>query len=157
MQSISIESILTKIRNALLADVAISDFCQVHYAKDPTLYIGFDVRNAPSDAQCPAIIVFPGVKVEGEEIDEWQYEVTVSWSIVNASKITTNGAVEFAGVYESSQLGQLIYNCLAEVSANSPITRAEVNIDTITSHPQFPGRMDITFTIPVVIGGDISF
>jgi len=157
MQIIPFETILTKVRDALKNSAAIKTFCQTKYSKDPLIFIGFNAADPPTDGDCPAIIVFPGVKSEGEEISEFSYNLTVSWSILNKSPTVTNNVVEYAGLYESDQLGHLIYDVLKNISANSPISSAEYFIDATTSHPQFPGRLDITFTIPVVIGGDISF
>lgn len=157
MQTISFETILGKIRDALKNSTAIASFCQTKYAKAPAIYIGFDAAKPPSISDCPIIAVFPVMKTEGEEIGEFNYGVTVAWSIANTAKTTVNGVTEFTGLSESSQLGQLIYEELANVSNNSPITSCDYTIDAIMSHPQFPGRMDITFTIPVCIGGDITF
>lgn len=157
MKTISFETILGKIRDAIKNSSAITAFCQSKYAKNPKIYVGFNAANAPGIAECPVIVVFPGMKIEGEEIGEFQYMLTVAWSIANSATTTTGTVTEFTGLSESDQLGQLIYSVLADVSINSPITQAEYSIDATTSHPQFPGRMDITFTIPVCIGGDINF
>jgi hypothetical protein len=157
MKTISFETILGKIRDALKNSSAITTFCQTKYAKNPSIYIGFNAAKPPGIAECPVIVIFPGVKTEGEEIDEFNYGVTVAWSIANSATTSSNGVTEFTGLLESSQLGQLIYDVLADMSVNSPITTCDYTIDATMSHPQFPGRMDITFTVPVVIGGDITF
>lgn len=157
MQTIALETISKKLRDALVGDTAIATFCQAKYKKAPSFFVGFDAKSPPKDTQCPAIIILPGMKIEGDEIDEFQYMLTVSWSILNGAVTTTNGVVEFTGLYESDQLGQLILACLAEASTNSPITSAEYSIDATMSHPQFPGRLDITFTNSVCIGGDLTF
>jgi len=157
MKTISFESILNKIRDAIKNSSAITTFCQSKYAKNPKICVGFNAAKPPGIAECPVIVIFPGIKIEGEEIDEFQYEVTVAWSIANSTTTTTGTVTEFTGLSESSQLGELIYSVLADVSVNSPIASCEFSFDATTSHPQFPGRMDITFTIPVVIGGDINF
>lgn len=158
MQTITLSSILQKWEAALLASSAIQDFCMEKYNKAPTLYVGYDKKRPATTADCPVIILFTGNKDEGLEQDIFTYRASIGWSVANKNKDTsTPGVIRYPGVFESDELGQLIWAVIAEASDNWPVSRAYYDLEAVEFFPQVPGRMDIEIDVIPPIGAPIEY
>jgi hypothetical protein len=168
MQTVKFTDIVAKYRDALKNNTPINEFCLNKYGVKPTLFIGLNGKSLPDDQFCPAIVLLPGVKHEGLEVSGNEYIAGVMWSIKNG-KVLVDGVerdwspklsgnvVEFVGVSETDALGQLIYEALAEVSDNYPVSKIEFNLESQQAYPQWPGYMFITHEADVIIGGNLEF
>jgi hypothetical protein len=121
------------------------------------IYVGINGKNPPADSDCPLIILYPGAKSEGLELEEYSYKLTVGWAIVQEASTTTDNITEYSGVAECDDLGQLIYLELAELSAENPISEVHYSIEPVAYYPRFPGRMDITLKVTPVNGYSIEY
>ena len=157
IQTITLESIVKKWRDAIKNSTAISAFCTTKYRKSLSLFVGVNGKKPPTENDCPLIIIFPGSKVEGLGESEYQYMISVGWSILQPSVTVVNGVSETTGTYETDELGQLIYAAIAEASLDYPITHIEYSIETNEFFPQFPGRIDAIITVPVAFGANLTY
>lgn len=155
--TLKLSDIISKWRDALQASQPIQNFCLAQYGKVPTIFVGSNGKNLPTEADCPMIIIFPGTKAEGLELQEYKYKLTVGWTIAQNAVSVTNNVTEFQGVAECDALGQLIYLELAQLSPDNPISAVKYNIEPVAYFPRFPGRMDITIKIALINGYTITF
>jgi len=157
VSTLKLSDIISKWRDALKASTSIQTYCTTKYSATPKIYVGINGKSAPADTDCPLIILYPGSKSEGLELEEYTYKLTVAWIIIKEATTTTDNITEYTGVSECDELGQLIYQELAELSADSPISEVHYNIEPVAYYPRFPGRMDITLKITPVNGYSIDY
>ena len=155
--TIPITDFTRKWRDAIANSAAISAFCSQKYGKPLSLYVGIDGKKSPTDKNCPLVVIFPGGKTEGIGEGEYSYTGSIGWSIVQPNVTVTDGLAENTGVYEADELGQLILTTIAEINPSYPVTRVDYSFESNDFFPQYPGRMDITIQIPVVMGTQISY
>lgn len=156
-------------RDILMDSAEIKNFCLEKYGKLPTIFVGVNGKKLPDKKYCPAIFILPGVKTEGLDQSELSYGIVVSWSIdqphviVDGEITPWNGAekgeaIEFLGVYETDDFGQLIYEVLqSELTDIFPISRVDYSIETQEYWPQFPGYMILTTNIYPAIGEELNY
>lgn len=155
--SLNLSSIIYKWRDALQASASIQTYCTAKYSKKPKIFIGINGQNPPEEADCPMIILYPGAKSEGLELQEYTYKLTVGWTVFQEAVPTNNGITEYLGIVESDDLGQLIYLELAGLSTDNPISVVNYSLEPISYYPHFHGRMDITLKITPVNGYNIHY
>lgn len=155
--TLKLNDIIDKWRDALQASQPIQNYCTAKYAKSPKLYIGINGKTPPAAEDCPLIILYPGAKSEGLELQEYTYKLSVGWVILQNATTVTGNTTEYAGVKECDDLGQLIYLELAQLSTDNPISIVNYTIEPSAYYPRFPGRMDITLKITSVNGYSINY
>jgi hypothetical protein len=157
VSTLKLSGITSKWRDALKASTSIQNYCTAKYSQTPKIYVGINGKKMPADTDCPVIILYPGAKTEGLELKEYIYKLTVGWIILQAATTTTNNITEYTGVAECDELGQLIYQELAGLSTDNPISAVNYSIEPVAYYPRFPGRMDITIKITPVNGYSIEY
>lgn len=155
--TLKLSDIINKWRDALQASTVIRDYCITKYNKAPKISIGINSKHPPADEDYPLIVLYPGAKEEGLELQEYCYKLTVRWTILQAETAAAGDITEYLGVAECDDLGQLIYLELAGLSTDNPISSVRYNLDPVASYPRFPGWMDITLKITPVNGYDINY
>jgi hypothetical protein len=155
--TLKLSDILNRWRDAIRTSQPIQDYCAAKYGKAPKLYVGLNGKQPPADSDCPFIVLYPGAKSEGLELQEYTYTLTVGWTILQSATTTANAATEYLGVAECDDLGQLIYLELAQLSTDNPISTVDYSIEPVAYYPRFPGRMDITLKITSVNGYSIIY
>ena len=155
--TLKLSDIAGKWRDALQDNAAIQNYCSAKYGKQPKFYVGFSGKNPPADTDCPYIIIYPGAKSEGLELQEYTYKITVGWAIVQEGATVTNDTTEYTGVAECDALGQLIYLALAGLSAANPVSTVNYVLEPAVYYPRFAGRMDVMLKITSVNGYSIDY
>lgn len=155
--TLPLSDVIGKWRDALKASAAIQTYCTAKYGKTPNIYVGMNGKNPPVDSACPFIILYPGAKTEGLELQEYTYKVPIGWAIIQETSTVTGNVTEYAGVAECDGLGQLIYLELAQLSADNPVSVVNYSIEPVAYYPRFPGRMDITLKITPANGYNINY
>lgn len=155
--TLKLSSIISKWRDTLQTSSSIQNYCTTKYSKIPKIYIGINGQNPPKETDCPLIILYPGEKSEGLELQEYTYKLTVGWTIFQDTATTDSGITEYLGIVECDDLGQLIYLELARLSADNPISTVNYSIEPVAYYPRFHGRMDITIKITPVNGYNINY
>lgn len=152
ISTLNLSDIISKWRDALKASQPIQDFCMSTYGKAPSIYVGINGQALPDASNCPMIIIYPGAKAEGLELQEFTYKLTVGWTIVQSAVTAVGNVTEYSGVGECNALGQLIYQELAQISTDNPISAVNYSIEPVAYFPEFPGRMDVTIKVKAIIG-----
>lgn len=143
---------LTRLFAEKLADSEeIKQYCTEHYKKEQIVFLGTDLKQPPSEDTCPYIVVVPGEKQEGLTQKQFTYVVDIMWCISN-KEITKDKLVEFVGMDEADNLGQLILNTVVNSLKNSVVNQIDYSVNGLTEYPQFPGQMSLTINVPHVIG-----
>lgn len=155
--TLKLSDIISKWREALQASQPIQNYCVEKYNRAPNIYVGINGKTPPADTDCPLIILYPGAKSEGLELQEYTYKLTVGWTILQNATAVTNNVTEYSGIAECDGLGQLIYLELAQLSTDNPISVVNYNIEPVAYYPCFPGRMDITLKVTSVNGYNINY
>ena len=155
--TLKLSDILSRWRDAIQASQPIQDYCVTKYGKAPKLYVGMNSKQPPADSDCPFIVLYPGAKTEGLELQEYTYTLTIGWTILQSTTSTADEVTEYAGVAECDDLGQLIYLELAQLSTDNPISTVDYSIEPVAYYPRFPGRMDITLKITSINGYSIIY
>jgi len=155
--TLKLSDIISRWRDALQASQPIQNYCLSKYNKVPNIFVGINGKAPPTADNCPMIVIFPGAKSEGLELQEFTYKLPVGWTILQNAVTVTNNVTEYSGVAECDALGQLIYLELAQLSTDNPISVVNYNIEPVAYYPRFPGRMDITLKITSVNGYNINY
>lgn len=155
--TLKLSDIMSKWRDALQASQPIQNFCMAQYNKAPSIFVGINGKQPPTENDCPLIILYPGTKAEGLELQEYTYNLAIGWTILQDAVTVTNNVTEYHGITECDALGQLIYLELAQLSPDNPIGVVNYNIEPVAYFPRFPGRMDITVKITSINGYNINF
>lgn len=155
-QTIPLSVIAKKWADALAHDNKIEAFCQKYYGKSIKLFIGYDDAQAPKEEDCPCAIVMMQGKTEGVS-ESYSYALEVVWGIYQENTTTDDNVTIFNGAFESDDLGQLIIECLMNVNPSFPIVDINYESDNISWRPIYPGRAELTITMPHVIGGIIEY
>lgn len=155
--TLKLSDIISKWRDALQASQPIQNFCTTHYNKVPNIFVGTNGKILPTEDNYPLIILYPGAKSEGLELQEYTYKLTIGWTILQTAVTVTNNVTELRGIAECDALGQLIYLELAQLSPDNPISVLNYTIEPVAYFPRFPGRMEITVKIAPVNGYSINF
>lgn len=143
---------LTRLFAEKLADSKeIKQYCTEHYEKEQIVFLGTDLKQPPPQDTCPYIVVVPGEKQEGLTQKQFTYVVDIMWCISN-KEITKDKLVEFVGMDEADNLGQLILNTVVNSLKNSVVNQIDYSVNGLTEYPQFPGQMSLTINVPHVIG-----
>lgn len=156
IQTLALSTIVSAWRDALSQDPGIRAWCLEHYGKPARIFVGINRKRPPTEADCPYIVIRPGVKEEGE-LDEFTYVISVGWAIRNESVTESDGAIEQDGITESDELGQLIYGLLADLSPSSPVTKCVYELESVEFWPQYVGQMELEISITPTIGGSITY
>ncbi|WP_312516271.1 hypothetical protein [Anaerospora sp.] len=156
VSTLKLSDVINKWRDALKASTSIRDFCMMRYNKSPKIFIGTDPKQS-ADTEYPLIILYPGAKEEGLELQEYTYKLTVKWAVLQSQTVKTGDVTEYAGVAECDELGQLIYMELAGLNTDNPVSHVRYNLDPVACYPCFPGWMDITLKITPVNGYSIQY
>lgn len=157
-------------RDIILSSDAIRNYCLDKYGKPPTIFMGVNGKKLPEDKHCPYICIMPGVKNEGLDQDPLTYGIAISWAIVQSDVLVdgelrkwnenlTGEVIEYLGVYESDDFGQLIYETIqAAVMDNHPVTKLEYEVNGASEYiPQWPGHMILQTDIEVAMGEEIEY
>ncbi len=156
--TIPLETIAKKWRDALANSVAITDFCMTNYGKLHTVYVGVDPRKKPKAEDCPYLVIGGFTKQEGLEQSEYHYNGSVGWVVVEKNEAAVTGNIkELLGQYHVDELGQLIWQEIAAINPNYPLSELNYSVDMLDYVPQYVGHAFITLTVPVVLGTDLSY
>lgn len=156
--SISLETIAKKWRDAIANSTAIGDFCTTNYGKVPKIYVGLDPRHKPTSSDCPYIVLGGFTKHEGLEQGTYHYAGSVGWVVYETAVASVTGQVnELQGLYHLDQLGQLIWEAIAEINPNYPLSELSYSIDMLDYVPQYAGNADIIISVPVTMGATLSY
>lgn len=158
-------------RDVLADSSAIADFCMEKYGKKATFFMGVNGSKLPNEAYCPLICIIPGIKTEGADEEILRYGLGISW-VINQPNVLVDGEekawsddlegsmIEFLGMYESDELGQLIFETLQTWlmdNGSFPISKMEYSINTQAYFPQFPGNMILVTEIEPAMGETIVY
>ena len=155
--TLALESIVKKWKDALVASTALNGYCQTNFGKLPKIYVGLDPRVSRTQTDCPYIAISPISKQEGLDHSEYKYTCIVGWVILNNDTTTTGNVTELDGVYQLDQLGQLIWQAIADINPNYPLSDLDYNVDMLDYVPQFAGHANITLTVPITMGAGINY
>lgn len=167
--TLKLKTIALRWRDILMDSAEIRDFCIEKYNKPPTIFMGVNGKKLPSKKHCPAIFILPGVKTEGLDQAELAYGICISWSIDQPnvmvdgeikpwSEDITGKVIEFLGVYETDDFGQLIYEALqSELMESFPVSKIDYHIETSAEWPQFPGFMVLETNIEPAMGEELEY
>lgn len=148
--------ITDKWKNTILNSQAINDYCIDKYGVKPKIIIGMDVDSLIKLENCPAICIFPDIKNEGLDQNEYTYSLIVGWSIQNENVIEDiENVYELQGWRESDELGNLIYKELADCGIH-PLSKVDFQLFS-GWQPQFPGMFQVEIKIPITLGTEIDY
>jgi hypothetical protein len=143
IQTLPLTNIATKWETTLAADDDLADFCETTFGKALSVFVGYNIKKPPTEADCPYIVIIPGHKTEGPQIEDYVYAIPVGWCIVGT-------------VYDADAMGQLIIQAVAECG-DVPIFKYDYTLDCITFLPQILGHASIEIEIPVTYGREITY
>ena len=137
-----------------MADEGILEYCQGKYERDPTVFVGINRKDPPKDADCPYIVILPGVKAEGEDVPDFHYGLTVGWVISN-EEMENN---ELTGLGECDDLGQLILEAIKAICPDHPVSTVTYELNPVDHFPKIIGEMQLELSITPYIGaGEINY
>lgn len=153
---INMRDILDRFATTLAATAALDTWCQTHFGKDATIFVGFDVRDPPGKTSAPFIILQPGAANEGDEMGMFTYMVTVDWCIVVDTSTTAGQVREIDGLKLADELGRIILEALRGASQNVVLSSWNYSIEPVEFFPMIMAGLDITLNVPHLIGGRVE-
>jgi len=153
---ITYKDILQRMRDVLANDTALADWCQTNYGQAPKIFVGIDNRNQPGKKDCPLIILRPGTAEVGREVKNHEYKIMVDWAVLDESVSTNGSVVEYQGVFQIDDMGQLVWQALQGFSSNVSLSRNDYILEPIDYFPMIVGGMDLSISVPNLIGGGIT-
>ncbi len=160
LQTLPLYDIISVWRDTLKNSGDIRDWCMSKYSRRPKIYVGIDRKDPPDEADCPYIILVPSEisKIEGEDQEEHSYLIPVAWAIKNEEyRMIIDDVHEAMGIGEANAFGQLIFETLAGISEDNPITRIEQAIEPVMFFPQIVGTVACELVITPTIGGELVY
>lgn len=158
-QTITLTSVLQAWRDVLKGSAEVKAWCQEKYGKDPKIFVGVNEKRPPKDTDCPFIVLMALPKTEGLENSPYTYSFLVGWSVLNKEITDIDGVIEYPGLYETDELGQMIWGLIQAASSEHPCSQMEydINADSMDLLPQFPGAMLIDIEVTPAIGGTLAY
>ena len=105
--------------NALFVDTTIRAFCQLHFEKNLSVFIGQDETDLPSEALCPMVIITGGTRGNSESRNLKTRSAGVLIAIRDAmtaeKEANTTGVVVFPGLAKLDELADMISKALVNL------------------------------------------
>lgn len=138
--SINMTDIQKILLDALEKSSEVNDYCLEKYGK-PLLIIGkYDSRKPLTKADCPAFVIMPESKIEGDDLSEYSYRF---WGALQVSSPNQDEVVS-----EVHHLTQLIYSALHFAKGEErPVSEFSADFDHTNSKPLDVVFMNIVYTI----------
>lgn len=157
MGGISLMDIVDKISTVLAADTALTAWAGDKYDATVTILVGMDERNRPGPDLCPLILIRPDRQDLGQSVTQMQHRLQIDWAVHDDTVTTTGTVTEYTGVRRVDEMGRLIWDALCSgISGHVAMDQAEYVLETVERFPLLLGGMDITITVPQVIGAEIT-
>lgn len=139
------DALLLQIQSTLAADNQITAFCLAHYTQRPTVWLGVDEENAPTQADYPVIVILDCRETRGKHSRERSWSVDIACGIVCETLISSGQTRTYSGSVEAAQLRSLIE---AAVIAMPTPHRIETTGESgsATAFPLFAGITTIDFS-----------
>lgn len=121
LQNEDLCSIGAKLGNHIAADGAIKTYCQKHFDKDLTIYVGPQEAMLPQETEVPFLFIHDFQKSEGANITKAMYQCMFSVGVVvpyepgnlqSCSTQTDQGVIVFDGQKFCSELMSLVQDAL---------------------------------------------
>lgn len=121
LQNEDLCSVGAKLGDHIAADEAIKAYCQKHFGKDLTIYVGPQEAMLPQETEVPFLFIHDFQKSEGANITKAMYQCMFSVGVVvqyqpkqieNISSQTDNGVIVFEGQKLCSELMSLVQDAL---------------------------------------------
>lgn len=114
LQNEDLCSIGVKIADHIATDDTIKTYCQAHFGKELTIFVGPQEATIPDELQAPFLFIHGFEKSEGSNITQAQYQCMISVGIVadESNATTATGVVVYAGQQRCSELMTLVQDSL---------------------------------------------
>ena len=128
----------------LAASTTIAAWCDDHYGRELSVFLGLNLKKPPTEDECPCVIVLP----ESTQLTDESYPndatISILWSVANSeTDEDDNGVHVMTGLMESEEFGREIWDVLYQDDAVVPQS-VSFELDPAGSFPQFPGSMEIS-------------
>jgi hypothetical protein len=156
---IKFSAITAKAKTAVTTNSALLSWCQDNFGRAPKVYIGLDASNPPAEADCPFIAFVSPSRTGGMEASEQTFDLIVTFGLVSETVTAdSNGNQTIAGTDLIGDFWELIWAALVAGfgSANAYLSQEDTTIDGVVTFPLFVGASQITLTVPVTMGVDIT-
>lgn len=169
LQNEDLCSIGAKIGDHIAADEAIKTYCQKHFGKDLTIYVGPQEAMLPQDTEVPFLFVHDFQKNEGASITKAMYQCMFSVGVVvpyepgniqSCSTQTDKGVIVFDGQKLCSELMSFVQDALYQYKDGyQPPTTIEQMVPGITGDNLgfWEGFMIAQWDLPISIGQQNHF
>lgn len=153
---IHLTAILSLYATKLAESAELEAWCQLHFGKSATIFVGVDTREPPGSANVPFVVLQPGAEAAGDEVAEFSYLVTVDWCVL-AETVTTAGAIKtMDGLTRVDEMGRLILEALRDASDNVTLSSWNYTIEQVEFFPMVMAGLDITLNVPHILGGAVT-
>lgn len=140
----------------LAASTDLAEWCNTNLGKEPTIFLGIDLRDPPGRDSAPFIVLQPAPAQEGDEVSTFRYLVTVDWCLVEEGSTTTGNVRAMDGPKLAEAMGRLILDELRVASANVTLSSWTYTLEQVEFFPMIMAGLDLTLNVPHLIGGSIS-
>jgi hypothetical protein len=146
----------------------IKDFCNEKYGKDMKIFSGGNPNDPPKEECCPFLMILPGSKEEGISQSSFFYTVYICVviqqpNVISDGETDTTGDyteskfIQYSGISEISDLGQLIYEVLQKNLSQYPISDFTEDVLPGTMFPQFAANLTFVTEIEPSMGEEIIY
>lgn len=169
LQNEDLCSVGAKLGDRIAADEAIKAYCQKHFGKDLTIYVGPQEAMLPQETEVPFLFIHDFQKSEGANITKAMYQCMFSVGVVvryepghlqSCCTQTDNGVIVFEGQQLCSELMSLVQDALYRYKDGcQPPTTIEQMIPGVAGDNLgfWEGFMIAQWDLPISIGQQNHF
>ena len=134
---------------ALQNSSEINQFCQEYYGKNLLISGFYDARKPITEEDCPAFVLIPDGKEEGQELENYDYRFLGALQVLPK--------VEENGIQEINDLVQLIYSTLHYAKEDRPVAEFSVEWNHSGLYPMQMAGLGISYKITPILGVPLEF
>jgi len=149
--------LLKRCAEKIAQDPDILEWANLHYGRDHTVFVNFDMQNPPGEEYCPYVAIAEGGKRAGQTIRERSHVIGSFLCIHDDEEKAYPGIsniVQYVGGYRAEAFRKLVETAFTNVDVGNATVNFETEFDTISNFPFMWCFMDATFDEQVTMGSD---
>ncbi len=151
----NINGIIDLFSSGVAAHPALTTWANTTYGRSHKIFVNFDKRNPPGEAECPFVVIYPMSKTAGISVGEKKHAFEVDCCIYDESTRSTGQIIEYNSVRRIEEMRKLVENVLVATDlGNALMQTVDIEYDVIESFPFAWAGMVIEISELFTLGSD---
>lgn len=152
-----IYGLITQMRDGIAGNSDLISWCQSHYGRTHSVFVGTDKRNQPGQDKYPLVGLFPAIKKAGLDETEVLHEIDVVCGVYQDKTLagTMSNITEMQGISELETFRKKVETAITgAVPAGVRIQVLDIAYSPIEFFPFFLAGMTVKAVEPLYMGDD---